>query len=478
MVALFVLLTITTNVYGKNNINYVNNINIARPSSNMNIKRISSVNPILLYDNNKIYVYGSFGSIYLYKGQLYDYVRYPHYNPYVSQVIQENGGTRNIYSMYVNEKNGIVIFKNGKAYGWGYSENGIIQEPYEYPTELTDLENLIQQNGGIDNIYRIIFTVMNMLIIFKDGSIVGVGRLPDNDGQWMWSANINHFTNLTSKYPAWSKFSQIIKNDSSNIYDILYAKNSYWSPFIIILKNGSVYYTGYNYLPIYTGEHNEYSSVFRELRDVTEIIQQNGGVENIYNIVLNYERNIIIIFKNGKVYVWGDNWCGQLGLNDTIQRTTPTENTYLEQIIQENGGADNIFLIRSLGGMHGWNILIFKNGKVYVWGANGAGQLGIGDTNYRDTPTENTQLEQIIQDNGGVNNILTLETGGEHNILIFKNGKVYVWGWNIYGQLGLGETTNRITPTENTQLEQIIQENGGVFLGGGSSVVRPIVVLL
>jgi len=68
------------------------------------------------------------------------------------------------------------------------------------------------------------------------------------------------------------------------------------------------------------------------------------------------------------------------------------------------------------------------------------GQLGLGDTTNRISPTEISFL------NG--KNITQLVTGYDHIFAISKEGKIYGFGYNGMGQLGLGDTSNRLTPNE------------------------------
>jgi len=193
------------------------------------------------------------------------------------------------------------------------------------------------------------------------------------------------------------------------------------------------------------------------------IIDQNGGAENIQKLHVGAHYNILI-FKSGRVYVWGRNDYGQLGLGDTDSRATPTENTNLEDIIMENKGVENIRGLYS-----GWshNILIFRNNKVYVWGYNRNGELGIIDINNKLYPIENTILKIIITIEGGADNIYSLYIGGGHNILIFKNGMVCVWGNNWFGQLALHHDNITypkvlISPFRSEKLREVIFYNGGV----------------
>jgi hypothetical protein len=64
---------------------------------------------------------------------------------------------------------------------------------------------------------------------------------------------------------------------------------------------------------------------------------------------------------------------------------------------------------------------------------NGSGQLGIGTPN-RDTPIK-------IMDN-----IVSVAAGGNHSLVIRKDGSLWSWGHGEFGQLGNGTFTNSNTP--------------------------------
>ena len=97
-----------------------------------------------------------------------------------------------------------------------------------------------------------------------------------------------------------------------------------------------------------------------------------------------------------------------------------------------------------------------KNGKVYVWGANGYGQLGLGDETGRnyETPTEVTALTALAAAGDPVVQL----AADKHSMALTKNGKVYAWGYNVDGQLGLGDSgynTQRYTPTSIKNLRML-----------------------
>ena len=81
----------------------------------------------------------------------------------------------------------------------------------------------------------------------------------------------------------------------------------------------------------------------------------------------------------------------------------------------------------------GFVILIDSNGHLYGCGNNDWGQLGLGDTTDRNVIT-------LIDDTKTWKKVCC---GGGHTLLIDSNGHLYGCGNNDCGQLGLGDTTDR-----------------------------------
>ena len=78
------------------------------------------------------------------------------------------------------------------------------------------------------------------------------------------------------------------------------------------------------------------------------------------------------------------------------------------------------------------------SGNLYSWGVNFNGQLGLGDNADRDVPTlvAGHTFAQVIAGN------TVASTFG-----LTSSSALYSWGRNTDGQLGLGDNTNRNTPT-------------------------------
>ena len=76
---------------------------------------------------------------------------------------------------------------------------------------------------------------------------------------------------------------------------------------------------------------------------------------------------------------------------------------------------------------------------LYSFGRNDYGQLGQGtsDLNAHPTPTK-----------VGTSTWKAVAGGWQHSLAIDSDGYLYSFGYNDYGQLGLGDTTNRTSPTK------------------------------
>ena len=91
--------------------------------------------------------------------------------------------------------------------------------------------------------------------------------------------------------------------------------------------------------------------------------------------------------------------------------------------------------------------LIDANGNVQGWGKNLKGEVGNGTT-----------IDQYSPVDIGVSDITEIVTNTNGNGFIFaidNSGQVFGWGYNGYGQLGLGTYGNVLTPMQITSLPTI-----------------------
>lgn len=89
-------------------------------------------------------------------------------------------------------------------------------------------------------------------------------------------------------------------------------------------------------------------------------------------------------------------------------------------------------------------VCISADGDVYAFGGNQFGQLGTGADQAETIPRllDAPSLENT--------NAKIVSCGARHSTIITDDDKVFGWGWNKYGQLGLGDVIDRNIPAQVT----------------------------
>ena len=132
----------------------------------------------------------------------------------------------------------------------------------------------------------------------------------------------------------------------------------------------------------------------------------------------------VAVTDEGGVLTWGRNDRGQLGLGDTNDRNTP-------QLVTLDA-ASGAVVSACAGQFH--TLLLTAAGTVLAMGGNAHGQLGTG-TVQNTTTTVPTRVAALA----GVE-ITAVACGTAHSLALAKSGDVYAWGAANAGQLGLGLT--------------------------------------
>jgi len=215
---------------------------------------------------------------------------------------------------------------------------------------------------------------------------------------------------------------------------------------------------------------------------------------NNYSLTLN---------STGNVWSWGANASGQLGNNTLSNSSTPVEvknysggsGTYLSGINAIGAGTSES-LASSSSSTYAWGLnangelgdgtttnsslpvsvggllsgvsanqvsggLDFSaalwNGNVFTSGDNDGGQLGIGNTTQQLSP-----VEVINSDSSDLSNLVAVGCGNKSSINALKNdGTVWGWGGNSKGQLADGTTTQRLNPVQAINLSGVVAISTG-----------------
>ena len=155
------------------------------------------------------------------------------------------------------------------------------------------------------------------------------------------------------------------------------------------------------------------------------------GLSSDVTAITGGTRHTCALLATGAVTCWGDNNVGQLGDNTTNDRHTPTPVTGLpSDVTAITAGTEH-------------TCALLATGAVTCWGNNASGQLGDNTTANQLTPTPVTGLSS---------GVTAITAGHFHTCALLTTGAVHCWGYNGYGQLGDGTTTNQLTPTPVTGL--------------------------
>ena len=187
------------------------------------------------------------------------------------------------------------------------------------------------------------------------------------------------------------------------------------------------------------------------------------------------------VYKNAggfKLFTWGYNEYGQLGLNDQVRLSSPTQL-----------GTDATWTAMTGNGTQ--TLAKKSNGTLWTWGAETLGGLGQNDQISRSSPTQvgtdttwnrtfpngsysgaatktdgtlwvwGNNLFGVLGQNGGQPTSqsspvqlpgtwseLSNSGGGVATIGLQTNGTLWSWGYNTYGGLGLNDTVSRSSPTQ------------------------------
>jgi alpha-tubulin suppressor-like RCC1 family protein len=88
----------------------------------------------------------------------------------------------------------------------------------------------------------------------------------------------------------------------------------------------------------------------------------------------------------------------------------------------------------------GHGLALTSGGRVLAWGYNNFGELGDGTTTDRSVPVE-VPLPAFAR-------FVAVSAGGGHSLALASDGSVFAWGYNGDGELGYGSTVITSTPVD------------------------------
>ncbi|GAM28957.1 hypothetical protein SAMD00019534_121330 [Acytostelium subglobosum LB1] len=167
------------------------------------------------------------------------------------------------------------------------------------------------------------------------------------------------------------------------------------------------------------------------------------------------------ITASGDLYMWGSCRYGQLANGRQSDKTHQLIPLPVQSPMDHRDGEHIRWTKVAFGEQH--TLAITDAGLVYSWGANSRGCLGIGHCNDKLVPVPVLINNQHVP-------VLDVAAGGHHSALLTRDGMVYTWGANTFGQLGNGTEVDSPHP----QLIQVDVENKKtqhIALGTNHSII-------
>ncbi|CAL9046332.1 ultraviolet-B receptor UVR8-like isoform X1 [Musa acuminata AAA Group] len=153
-------------------------------------------------------------------------------------------------------------------------------------------------------------------------------------------------------------------------------------------------------------------------------------------------RHSVAVTDTGALLTFGWGLYGQCGQGSTDDELSPTCVSSLLGVTIQGVAA---------GLWH--TVCTSADGGVYSFGGNQFGQLGTGSDQAETLPK---LLDAPCLEN---KNAKLVSCGARHNAMMTDDGQVFCWGWNKYGQLGLGDAIDRnipaLVPMENLRPKNV-----------------------
>lgn len=128
----------------------------------------------------------------------------------------------------------------------------------------------------------------------------------------------------------------------------------------------------------------------------------------------------LAVLANGTVVAWGDDSDGELG------RPLPGSTC---ECIAHPVEVKGLPPVNEVAAGDGFSLALTTSGQIWSWGTNYEGQLGIGSLN----PSSGRPVHVKIP-----HTIIAVAAGQNHVLALMRNGSVWSWGANEDGQLGNG----------------------------------------
>ncbi|MDD5397204.1 MAG: fibronectin type III domain-containing protein, partial [Candidatus Moranbacteria bacterium] len=326
-------------------------------------------------------------------------------------VAVSNVGANNSVMVAGGQSFSVALKLDGSVWAWGWNYNGRLGN-----NDGIDKTNPVQVWNPAQGIFSGFIDVYSgyshNLGLKADGTVWAWGK--NGFGQLGDGTNINRLTPV-----------QVV--GLTNVTAI----SAGYNHSLALKSDGTVWAWGWNF--------------YGQLGDGTQASQSFPVQVKASNTPGDYLQNVSAIsvgdthsmaLKNdGTLWSWGGNLRGQLGVGSiTFYQPYPVQT-------KDQTGTGFLSNVTSISGGGYYSLVSLGDGTAWSWGANEQGQLGDGDTGKSDTNLP-VQVKSSMSEN--IANVAKVSAGYAHALALLNDGSLMSWGWNDYGQLGIGNINLQI----------------------------------
>lgn len=165
-------------------------------------------------------------------------------------------------------------------------------------------------------------------------------------------------------------------------------------------------------------------------------------------------KHLVILTTHGNVYTWGVGDFGQLGISPPLKQVVPPRRVNLHRRVTLIGAGDSV------------SFALDEQGDVWGWGLNAHGQTCTGELD--ELMFLPKRVQGVNREALGSSKVVQMEGGEFHSLFLLDDGRVFVCGRSLGGELGLGKdhpalvgTQFLATPTQLVFSSKVIHIEAG-----------------
>ncbi|EGB10233.1 hypothetical protein AURANDRAFT_5485, partial [Aureococcus anophagefferens] len=168
-------------------------------------------------------------------------------------------------------------------------------------------------------------------------------------------------------------------------------------------------------------------------------------------------KHALVVVADGGVFTWGAGAHGRLGHGDGVSRVAPTRVAFFPRrdatVRHVACGLHHTLAVAwepKAGAYDAPGDAIALTARLYAWGFGDGGRLGTGEVSgacrFPARVLLPVEYGYDAADDAPRPHVVAAAAGDQHSLALLTDGRVFAWGSNAFGQLGLGRASAQAVP--------------------------------